>query len=97
MSKTTVRDIAAAYRDGDPITMLTAYDAPIARLVEFREASIDRCAEVGSLLVGEKARVRPLGRIEFVEKTVECLTETLVAAFVRFQYGGGVQISKTHV
>jgi 3-methyl-2-oxobutanoate hydroxymethyltransferase len=74
MSKTTVRDIAAAYRDGDPITMLTAYDAPIARLVDRSGVDI--------VLVGDSAGHNHLGYGDTLQVTMaEALSNT--AAVVR--------------
>jgi 3-methyl-2-oxobutanoate hydroxymethyltransferase len=74
MSKTTVRDIQARYRDGDPITMLTAYDAPIARLVDRSGVDI--------VLVGDSAGHNHLGYGDTLQVTMaEALSNT--AAVVR--------------
>jgi 3-methyl-2-oxobutanoate hydroxymethyltransferase len=74
MTRTTVRDIEAAYGDGEPITMLTAYDAPIARLVD--EAGVD------IILVGDSAGHNHLGYEGTLQVTMaEALSNT--AAVVR--------------
>jgi 3-methyl-2-oxobutanoate hydroxymethyltransferase len=74
MSKTTVRDIAATYREGEPITMLTAYDAPIARLVDRSGVDI--------VLVGDSAGHNHLGYGDTLPVTMdEALSNT--AAVVR--------------
>jgi len=74
MSKTTVRDIATAYREGEPITMLTAYDAPIARLVDRSGVDI--------VLVGDSAGHNHLGYGDTLPVTMEeALSNT--AAVVR--------------
>jgi 3-methyl-2-oxobutanoate hydroxymethyltransferase len=74
MSKTTVRDVEAAYREGEPITMLTAYDAPIARLVD--ESGVD------IILVGDSAGHNHLGYGDTLPVTMEeALSNT--AAVVR--------------
>jgi 3-methyl-2-oxobutanoate hydroxymethyltransferase len=49
----TLRDIEQSYRDGAPLTMLTAYDAPMARLV-------DR-GGVDLILVGDSAAHNHMG------------------------------------
>jgi len=49
----TLRDIEQLYRDGAPLTMLTAYDAPMARLV-------DR-GGVDLILVGDSAAHNHMG------------------------------------
>jgi len=63
MSRTTVRDIEVAYREGEPITMLTAYDAPIARLVD--------AAGVDAILVGDSAGHNHLGYEGTLQVTME--------------------------
>jgi 3-methyl-2-oxobutanoate hydroxymethyltransferase len=74
MSRTTVRDIDAAYRSGEPITMLTAYDAPIARLVDRSGVDI--------VLVGDSAGHNHLGYGDTLQVTMaEALSNT--AAVVR--------------
>ncbi len=74
MSRTTVRDIEAAYREGEPITMLTAYDAPIARLVDRSGVDI--------VLVGDSAGHNHLGYEGTLQVTMdEALSNT--AAVVR--------------
>jgi 3-methyl-2-oxobutanoate hydroxymethyltransferase len=74
MSKTTVRDVEAAYREGEPITMLTAYDAPIARLVDRSGVDI--------VLVGDSAGHNHLGYGDTLPVTMEeALSNT--AAVVR--------------
>jgi 3-methyl-2-oxobutanoate hydroxymethyltransferase len=74
MSRTTVRDIEATYRDGEPITMLTAYDAPIARLVDRSGVDI--------VLVGDSAGHNHLGYEGTLQVTMdEALSNT--AAVVR--------------
>lgn len=74
MSKTTIRDIRAAYEAGEPITMLTAYDAPIARLVDRSGVDIT--------LVGDSAGHNHLGYEGTLQVTMdEALSNT--AAVVR--------------
>jgi 3-methyl-2-oxobutanoate hydroxymethyltransferase len=53
MSRTTIRDLHAKYEEGEPLTMLTAYDAPTARLVD--ESGVD------VILVGDSAGHNHLG------------------------------------
>ncbi|WP_114576879.1 3-methyl-2-oxobutanoate hydroxymethyltransferase [Saliphagus sp. LR7] len=53
MSETTIRDLQWKYDEGEALTMLTAYDAPIARLV-------DR-GGVDMILVGDSAGHNHLG------------------------------------
>lgn len=53
MSETTIRDLHWKYEEGEQLTMLTAYDAPIARLV-------DR-GGVDMILVGDSAGHNHLG------------------------------------
>ena len=45
---TTIRSLEAKLENGEPLTMLTAYDAPIARLVD--------AGGVDMILVGEIGR-----------------------------------------
>ncbi|WP_049921654.1 3-methyl-2-oxobutanoate hydroxymethyltransferase [Halopiger djelfimassiliensis] len=47
MSRVSIPDIYEAYEDGEPLTMLTAYDAPIARQVD--------AGGVDMILVGDSA------------------------------------------
>lgn len=69
MSHTTVRDVDRAYREGDPLTMLTAYDAPTARLV-------DR-GGVDMILVGDSAGHNHLGYDDTLPVTLaEALSNT---------------------
>ncbi len=53
MSRTTIRDLHQSYETGEPLTMLTAYDAPMARLVD--ESGVDL------ILVGDSAGHNHLG------------------------------------
>lgn len=74
MSRTTVRDVSDAYRAGEPVTMLTAYDAPIARLVDRSGVDI--------ILVGDSAGHNHLGYEGTLQVTMEeALSNT--AAVVR--------------
>jgi 3-methyl-2-oxobutanoate hydroxymethyltransferase len=74
MTRTTVRDIEETYRAGEPLTMLTAYDAPIARLVD--------AAGVDIILVGDSAGHNHLGYEGTLQVTMEeALSNT--AAVVR--------------
>lgn len=49
----TLRDIDSTYRAGDPLTMLTAYDAPMAHLVD--------AGGVDMILVGDSAAQNHMG------------------------------------
>lgn len=70
---TTVRDVQARYERGEPITMLTAYDAPMARVVD---------PEVDLILVGDSAGNNHLGYDGTISVTMhEALSNT--AAVVR--------------
>jgi 3-methyl-2-oxobutanoate hydroxymethyltransferase len=74
MSRTTVRDVAAKCEAGEPITMLTAYDAPIARQVD--------AGGVDLILVGDSAGHNHLGYDDTLPVTIEeALSNT--AAVVR--------------
>lgn len=63
MARTSRSDIADKYRDGIPVTMLTAYDAPIARRV-------DR-GGVDMILVGDTAGDNHLGHEDTIPVTLE--------------------------
>jgi len=53
VSRTSVRELQERYESGDPITMLTAYAAPIARQVD--------AGGVAASLVGDSAGANHLG------------------------------------
>ena len=74
MSRTTIPDLSEKYEDGVPLTMLTAYDAPIAR-------QVDR-AGVDMILVGDSAGDNHHGYDDTLPVTLqEALSNT--AAVVR--------------
>jgi 3-methyl-2-oxobutanoate hydroxymethyltransferase len=74
MSRTTIPDLYEKYEDGVPLTMLTAYDAPIAH-------QVDR-AGVDMILVGDSAGDNHLGYDDTLPVTLdEALSNT--AAVVR--------------
>lgn len=74
MTRTTIRDVHEKYRRGEPLTMLTAYDAPIARQVE--------AGGVDAILVGDSAGDNHLGYDDTLPVTLEeALSNT--AAVVR--------------
>ncbi|MFB6152473.1 MAG: 3-methyl-2-oxobutanoate hydroxymethyltransferase [Haloarculaceae archaeon] len=74
MARTTIPDLYEKYEDGVPLTMLTAYDAPIARQVD--EAGVD------VILVGDSAGDNHLGYDDTLPVTMEeALSNT--AAVVR--------------
>ena len=74
MSRNTLRTIRKRYEDDEPLTMLTAYDAPIARLV-------DR-GGVDMILVGDSAGHNHLGYDDTLPVTMdEAISNT--AAVVR--------------
>jgi len=74
MAPTTIPDIYETYEEGVPLTMLTAYDAPIARQVE--------AAGVDVILVGDSAGDNHLGYDDTLPVTLEeALSNT--AAVVR--------------
>ncbi|WP_424018689.1 3-methyl-2-oxobutanoate hydroxymethyltransferase [Halorientalis pallida] len=69
MSRTSIPDLHETYRDGEPLTMLTAYDAPIAR-------QVDR-GGVDMILVGDTAGDNHLGYDDTVPVTMaEALSNT---------------------
>jgi len=69
MSRTSIPDLHEKYRDGETLTMLTAYDAPIARLV-------DR-GGVDMILVGDSAGDNHLGYEDTIPVTMdEALSNT---------------------
>lgn len=71
---TTIRSLEAKYENDEPLTMLTAYDAPIARLVD--------SAGVDMILVGDSAGHNHLGYDDTLPVTMEeALSNT--AAVVR--------------
>ena len=59
----TVRDLAAAHRDRRPITMVTAYDWPTARLAD--------AAGVDCVLVGDSVAMVVAGRSSTIPATLE--------------------------
>jgi 3-methyl-2-oxobutanoate hydroxymethyltransferase len=74
MSRTTIPDLYEKYENGVPLTMLTAYDAPVAR-------QVDR-AGVDMILVGDSAGDNHLGYDDTLPVTLEeALSNT--AAVVR--------------
>ncbi|WP_254531296.1 3-methyl-2-oxobutanoate hydroxymethyltransferase [Natrinema gelatinilyticum] len=69
MSRTSIPDLHEKYRDGKPLSMLTAYDAPIAR-------QIDR-GGVDMILVGDTAGDNHLGYDDTIPVTMdEALSNT---------------------
>ena len=69
MSRTSIPDLHEKYRDDETLTMLTAYDAPIARLV-------DR-GGVDMILVGDSAGDNHLGYDDTIPLTLdEALSNT---------------------
>lgn len=73
MSGTTIRDLEEKYRNGDPLTMMTAYDAPIARLVD--------AAGVDLVLVGDSAGHNHHGYDDTLPLTLEeALSNTAAVA-----------------
>jgi 3-methyl-2-oxobutanoate hydroxymethyltransferase len=74
MSRTTIPDLYEKYEGGEPLTMLTAYDAPIAAQVD--------AAGVDMILVGDSAGDNHLGYDDTLPVTLdEALSNT--AAVVR--------------
>jgi len=63
MARTSIPDLHEKYRDGEPLTMLTAYDAPIAR-------QVDR-GGVDMILVGDTAGDNHLGYEDTIPVTME--------------------------
>ena len=63
MSRTSIQDIQAKYDDGVPLTMLTAYDAPIARRVD--DGGVDM------ILVGDTAGHNHHGYEDTIPLTLE--------------------------
>jgi 3-methyl-2-oxobutanoate hydroxymethyltransferase len=61
--RVTVRDLAAARRDGRPITMVTAYDWPTARLAD--------AAGVDCILVGDSVAMVVAGRASTIPATLD--------------------------
>jgi 3-methyl-2-oxobutanoate hydroxymethyltransferase len=61
--RVTVRDVAAARRDGRPLTMVTAYDWPTGRLAD--EAGVD------CVLVGDSVAMVVAGRSSTIPATLE--------------------------
>lgn len=69
MPRTSIPDLHEKYRDGKPLTMLTAYDAPIAR-------QVDR-GGVDMILVGDSAGDNHLGYDDTIPVTMdEALSNT---------------------
>ena len=74
MARVSIRDLESKYDAGESLTMLTAYDAPIARLVD--EGGVDM------ILVGDSAGQNHLGYGDTIPVTLdEALSNT--AAVVR--------------
>lgn len=63
MARTSIPDLYETYRDGQPLTMLTAYDAPIAR-------QVDR-GGVDMILVGDSAGDNHLGYDDTIPVTMD--------------------------
>ena len=63
MSRTSIPDLQEKYREGDSLTMLTAYDAPIAR-------QVDR-GGVDMILVGDTTGDNHLGYDDTIPVTME--------------------------
>jgi 3-methyl-2-oxobutanoate hydroxymethyltransferase len=63
MKRTSVQDIHSKYEAGEPLTMLTAYDAPIAELVD--QGGVDM------ILVGDSAGDNHLGYDDTLPLTME--------------------------
>jgi len=63
MSRTSIPDLHEKCREGTPLTMLTAYDAPIAR-------QVDR-GGVDMILVGDTAGHNHLGYEDTIPVTME--------------------------
>lgn len=63
MSRTSIPDLQEKYREGNPLTMLTAYDAPIAR-------QVDR-GGVDMILVGDTTGDNHLGYDDTIPVTME--------------------------
>jgi 3-methyl-2-oxobutanoate hydroxymethyltransferase len=69
MAGTTVRALEQKYRDGEPLTLVTAYDAPMARLVDAAGADM--------ILVGDSAGDNHLGYDDTLPLTLdEALSNT---------------------
>jgi 3-methyl-2-oxobutanoate hydroxymethyltransferase len=63
MARVSMRDLESKYDAGEPLTMLTAYDAPIARLVD--EGGVDM------ILVGDSAGHNHMGYGDTIPVTLE--------------------------
>jgi len=63
VSRTSVRDLQERSESGDPLTMLTAYDAPIARQVD--------AGGVDAILVGDSAGDNHMGYDDTLPLTLE--------------------------
>lgn len=63
MARVSLRDLESKYDAGEPLTMLTAYDAPIARLVD--DGGVDM------ILVGDSAGHNHLGYGDTIPVTLE--------------------------
>ncbi|WP_265108737.1 3-methyl-2-oxobutanoate hydroxymethyltransferase [Halosolutus halophilus] len=63
MGRTTIRDLERKYRDDEPLTMLTAYDAPIGKLVD--EGGVDM------ILVGDSAGHNHMGYEDTIPVTMD--------------------------
>ena len=65
MSRTTIRDLQESYERDEPLTMLTAYDAPIARQVD--------AGGVDLILVGDSAGHNHMGYEDTLPVTMDDL------------------------
>lgn len=63
MTRTSVRDLHDQYEQGEPLTMLTAYDAPVASLVD--DGGVDM------ILVGDSAADNHMGYEDTIPLTLE--------------------------
>lgn len=63
MTRTSIPDLHEKYQEGEPLTMLTAYDAPIAK-------QVDR-GGVDMILVGDTAGDNHLGYDDTIPVTME--------------------------
>ena len=97
MPRTSIPDLHEKYREGEPLTMLTAYDAPIAR-------QVDR-GGVDMILVGDTAGDNHLGYEDTIPVTIEealsntaavdrAVEDAMVVGDMPFgSYGGSMETS----
>ena len=97
MPRTSIPDLHEKYREGEPLTMLTAYDAPIAR-------QVDR-GGVDMILVGDTAGDNHLGYDDTIPVTMEealsntaavdrAVEDAMVVGDMPFgSYGGSMETS----